>query len=183
MTQVPRTSWRLGFATMLMTMLSFTCSESSPSAAAQAAGDSTKVFAGAQIQEIYRLNLDRDNGLLETINAAVKQYGIQDGAILTTVGSTQECTYHYVESTSPTAKDIFVTQKGAAEILSVTGLIAAGEPHLHITLATPDGKAFGGHLENGCKILYVAEVTLAKFSGPQLVRQPNKNKIPMLVSR
>jgi predicted DNA-binding protein with PD1-like motif len=183
MTQVLGTSWQFRFAAMFTTLLGLTCSASSPIASPQTTGDSTKTFAGAQVQEIYRLNLDRDEGLLEGINGAVKQYGIQDGAVLTTVGSTQECTYHYVESTSATAKDVFVTQKGAAEILSVTGLIAAGEPHLHITLATPDGRAFGGHLENGCKILYVAEITLAKFSGPQLVRQPNKNKIPMLVSR
>jgi predicted DNA-binding protein with PD1-like motif len=177
------TSRTVGFSVVVLTMLGLTCSGSSLAANAQDSEKSTKVFAGAQIQEIYRVNLDRDDGLLEGINAAVKQYGIQDGAVLTTVGSTQECTYHYVESTAAAAKDVFVTQKGAAEILSVTGLIAAGEPHLHIALATPDGRAFGGHLENGCKVLYVAEVTLARFSGPQLARQPNRNKIPMLVAR
>jgi predicted DNA-binding protein with PD1-like motif len=99
------------------------------------------------------------------------------------VGSTQECTYHYVKTTATLAEDVFVTQKGAAEILGGGGLIANGEPHIHITLATPERGAFGGHLENGCKVLYVAEVTLAKFSGPQLVRRPNKNKIPMLEAR
>ena len=179
-----RTTLRtFGPSIIVVTVLGLTCSGSPRAAAAQAADNATKVFAGAQIQELYRLNLDRDEGLLEAIDAAVKQYGIQDGAVLTTVGTTQECTYHYVESTAAAAKDVFVTQKGAAEILNASGLIAAGEPHLHITLTTPDGRAFGGHLENGCKVLYVAEVTLAKFSGPQLIRRPNKDKIPMLVAR
>jgi predicted DNA-binding protein with PD1-like motif len=171
-----------GFAVVGLAVLCLTCSGSSHSAVL-AADNSTRVFAGGDVKEIYRINLDRDEGLLEAINAAIKQYDIQDGAVLTTVGSTQECTYHYVKTTAALAEDVFVTQKGAAEILSAGGLIASGEPHVHITLATPERGAFGGHLENGCKVLYVAEVTLAKFSGPQLARRPNKNKIPMLETR
>jgi predicted DNA-binding protein with PD1-like motif len=174
---------RRGLAALGLAVLCLASSGTSHTAAVLAADNSTNVFAGAQVREIYRINLDRDEGLLEAINAAIKQYDIRDGAVLTTVGSTQECTYHYVKSTATLAEDVFVTQKGAAEILSAGGLIANGEPHIHITLATPERGAFGGHLENGCKVLYVAEVTLAKFSGPQLVRRPNKNKIPMLEAR
>jgi predicted DNA-binding protein with PD1-like motif len=159
------------------------CSGTSRAPAPQAPGNSTKFFAGGQIQEIYRLNLDRDEGLLESIDAAIKQYDIQDGAVLTAAGSTRECTYHYVKSTAARAEDVYVTARGAAEILSATGIIAAGEPHIHITLSTAERDAFGGHLENGCKILYVAEVTLAKFSGPPLARRPNQDRIPMLVAK
>jgi predicted DNA-binding protein with PD1-like motif len=159
------------------------CSGRAQSAVVMASDNSTKVFTGAQIQEIYRVSVDRDGGLLEAIDAAIKQHGIQDGAVLTTIGSTQRCTYHYVKSTALLAENVFVTQEGAAEILNASGLIANGEPHIHITLSTPERGAFGGHLENGCKILYLAEVTLAKFSGPQLTRRPNKNRISMLEAR
>jgi len=65
------------------------------------------------------------------------------------------------------------------EILNINGLIAAGEPHLHVTLSADKG-AFGGHLEKGCQVLYRAEITIAKFSGPALARKPNKDGIPML---
>jgi hypothetical protein len=37
------------------------------------------VFGGAQVQEIYRIRLDRGDLLLESIDAAIKEYGIQDG--------------------------------------------------------------------------------------------------------
>ena len=65
----------------------------------------------------------------------------------------------------------------------MSGLIAAGEPHLHMTLSSPEGAAFGGHLEKGCKVLYRAEITLSKFGGSKLERKVNKENVPVLTRR
>jgi hypothetical protein len=62
----------------------------------------------------------------------------------------------------------------------VNGIIAAREPHLHMTLSSPEGAAFGGHLEKGCKVLYRAELTILKFGGGELARKLNKEGVPML---
>jgi predicted DNA-binding protein with PD1-like motif len=154
---------------------------STPTVRAQdAAGP--QVFGGAGIQEVYRLRLDRGDLLLESIEGAIRKYAIQDGAVLTAAGSLSECTYHRVKSLAEKAEDEFITVRAPMEILSVNGLIAAAEPHLHLTLSADSG-AFGGHLENGCRVLYRAEVTIAKFSGPPLARKPNKDGIPMLQAR
>jgi predicted DNA-binding protein with PD1-like motif len=138
-----------------------------------------QVFGGARIQEIYRVRLDRGDLLLETILDTIRRNNIQDGAVLTAAGSLSECTYHRVKSLAAKAEDEFITVKAPMEILNINGLIAAGEPHLHLTLSADQG-AFGGHLEKGCRVLYRAEITIAKFSGPALVRKPNKDGIPML---
>jgi len=90
-----------------------------------------------------------------------------------------ECTYRRVKSLAAKAEDEFITVKAPMEILNINVLIAAGEPHLHVTLSADKG-TFGGHLEKGCRVLYRAEITIAKFSGPALVRKPNKAGIPML---
>lgn len=140
------------------------------------AGD---VFGGAQIEEIYRIRLDRGDLLLESIMAAIKKYSIEDGALLTAVGSLQECTFHGVTTLEEKPRQKFTTRKGAMEILNINGMIAAGEPHFHMTLSTTKG-AFGGHLENGCKVLYRAELTIAKFAGSPLARKPNEAGVPML---
>jgi hypothetical protein len=73
--------------------------------------------------------------------------------------------------------------KGPFEILNAGGIIAAGEPHLHITLSSPDSGAFGGHLEKGCRILYLAEVTIWKYSGPPLSRTSNQNGVSLLQAK
>jgi uncharacterized protein len=143
-------------------------------------GTSAKIFGGAQVQEIYRIRLDRGDLLLETIEQAIRLHHIQDGAVLTAAGSLEECTYHRVKSLAAKPEDEFITVKAPMEILNVNGLIAAGEPHLHLTLSSAEKGAFGGHLEHGCRVLYRAEITLASFSGAALARKANRDGVPML---
>ena len=143
-------------------------------------GPSPRVFGTAHVTDVYRVLLDREALLLESINNIIKQKNIQDGQVLVTSGSVQECTYHYVTSTALKAVNSYKTVKGPFEILNAGGLIAAGEPHLHITLSSPEKGAFGGHLEPGCRILYLAEITIFKYAGPPLTRKNNPNGISLL---
>ena len=151
--------------------------------AADGKAPEARIFGGAQVQEVYRVLLDRDALLLESIVDAIRQKDIQDGEVLVTAGSVQECTYHYVATTEMKSKNVFKTVKGPFEILNAGGIIAAGEPHIHITLSTAGKGGFGGHLENGCRVLYLAEVTILKYSGPPLTRKPNQNGIALLESK
>lgn len=146
----------------------------------RAADAKARVFGGSQIQEVYRLVLDRDALLLESILDAIKEKDIQDGEVLVTAGSVEECTYHYVTSTATKVKDAYKTVKGPFEILNAGGIIAAGVPHIHITLSSLGKGAFGGHLEKGCRVLYLGEVTILKYSGPPLIRKANENGISLL---
>ena len=168
-------------AVVLCALLAATsCSPSTPPDTSKADGGATKLFGGAQVQEVFRLRLDRDDLIIESLLDAIKQHNIQDGAVLSVVGSVQECTYHGVKSLAQTAEQQFVTVKGPTEILSANGIIAAGEPHLHITLSNFEKGAFGGHLEKGCRVLYRAELTIAKFSGVPLARKLNREGTPLL---
>ena len=136
-------------------------------------------FGGAQIAEVYRIRLDRGDLLLESIQAAIQKNGIADGAVLSAVGSLQECTYHRVKSAGDKPEDEFITVKEPMEILNINGIIANGDPHLHLTLSGARG-AFGGHLEKGCRVLYRAELTVARFTGTQLARKANNAGVPIL---
>ncbi len=150
-----------------------------PAARAESGVAPEKVFGGAQVQEILRVRLDRGDLLLESIMDVIKKHDVHDGAVLTAAGSLQECTFHRVKSLAAKPEQEFMTVKEAMEIIGVNGIIAAGEPHLHMTLSNGKG-AFGGHLENGCKVLYRAELTIAKFSGVKLARTPNAEGVPVL---
>ena len=139
-----------------------------------------QVFGAAQVQEVYRVVLERDALLLESIMDVIRQKQIQDGHVMVTAGSVQECTYHYVASTAVKPKDVFKTVKGPFEILNAGGIIANGEPHIHMTLSAAGKGAFGGHLEKGCRILYLGEVTIVKYSGQALARKPNEQGVSLL---
>jgi len=160
-------------AAILATLLALT-----KTVAAQTA-PSPKIFEPAQVQAVYRVLLDRDSLLLESILDVIKQKKIEDGYVSISAGSVHTCTYHYVTSPAPKPVNAFKTVKGAFEILNAGGIIAAGEPHIHITLSSPEG-AFGGHLENGCRVLYLAEITILQFRGPALTRANNPNGVALL---
>jgi predicted DNA-binding protein with PD1-like motif len=142
-----------------------------------------KVFGGAQIQEVYRIRLDRGDLVLESLNSIIKEFNIQDGAVLTGVGSVQECNYHGVQSLAPSAQDHVTKAKGPMEILNMDGIIANGEPHVHITLSDIKKGAFGGHLDEGCRVLYRVEPTVAKFSGTPLARKLDQDGTPILQAK
>lgn len=142
-----------------------------------------RVFGPSKVEEVYRVLLDRDSLLLESIRSVIRDKNVRDGQVVVTAGSVQECTYHFVTSKDQKPKDEFTTVKDPAEILSGGGIIADGEPHIHITLSTPAKGAFGGHLEPGCKILYLGEVTITKYSGPALTRKANANGVTLLTGK
>jgi hypothetical protein len=150
--------------------------------AAVAAGQAPepRVFPPAQVQEVYRVLLDRDALLLESINSVIKQKDVRDGEVLVTSGSVQECTIHYVGSTDKLPRNVYKTVKGPYEILNAGGIIADGEPHMHIALSTGGRLLVGGHLEKGCKVLYLAEITILKYSGTALTRKDNANGVSLL---
>ena len=152
-------------------------------APAVAADPKVRVFGAAKVDEVYRVLLDRDALLLESITDVIKQKGIKDGQVLVTAGSVQECTYHFVKSTATLAENVTKTVKGPYEILNAGGMVADGDPHIHISLAAPGTSAFGGHLEKGCKILYLGEVTIIKYAGPPLTRKANANGISLLQAK
>ena len=140
-----------------------------------------QMFGPDHIANVYRVSLDRDALLLESINDVIRSKGIRDGEVIISAGSVQECTYHFVASTDLKAQNEYRTVKGPSEILSGGGIIADGEPHIHIALSNPEKGAYGGHLEKGCRVLYLAEFTVFRFSGgAPLTRKSNANGISLL---
>ena len=140
----------------------------------------SQIFGGAKVEEIFRMVLDRDALVLESIQQAIRDKNIQEGHVTVTAGSVQQCTFHYVASTATKPKDIFKTVTGPYEILNMGGIIANGEPHIHMTIARQGRAAIGGHLEKGCKILYLGEVTMVKYAASPLARKPNGNGVGIL---
>lgn len=60
--------------------------------------------------------------------------------------------------------------EGPLELVSVSGLIADHKPHIHCTMAIRGNKMFTGHLEPGCKVLYLSEVAIGRLTGRPLKR-------------
>ena len=119
--------------------------------------------------------------LLESIRAALKSQGITNGAVVSGIGTLKTCRMHYVEHTRFPPQDRIFTLNKPLELLSVSGLVADGEPHLHIVVSCGEDEVYGGHLEEGNEVLYLAEIAILVFNDHQMERKPDtERKIKLL---
>ncbi len=118
----------------------------------------TESFAASRF---VALRLDPGEDVLLALRAAVQEQGIANAAILSGVGSLSRYHFHVVETINDPPGNTFVAGEGPFDILTVTGLVVNGEVHAHITFSNTE-VAMGGHLEEGCRVLTFAVVTMAE---------------------
>jgi predicted DNA-binding protein with PD1-like motif len=113
-----------------------------------------------QFDRVVVLRFKFDTDLLAGLEKMVKQEKISNAIILSGMGSVRGYHVHQVSNRSFPSKNLFVRNPTEpADIVGLSGFIANGIIHAHVTLATPD-KAFGGHLEPGTNIFTFAVVTI-----------------------
>jgi uncharacterized protein len=107
------------------------------------------------------LRLDPGEDVLLSLRAAVAEQEIRNAAILSGVGSLDRYHFHVVQTTNMPPGNTFVQGEGPFDILAVTGLVADGQVHAHITFSNTE-LAMGGHLEEGCRVLTFAVIVMAE---------------------
>jgi predicted DNA-binding protein with PD1-like motif len=129
-----------------------------------------------QFDRVLVLRFKFDTDLLAGLQKMVKQEKISNAIILSGMGSVRGYQVHQVSNRILPSKNMFVKNPtGPADILGMSGFIANGIIHPHITLATPD-KAFGGHLEPGTNVFTFAVVTIGVLKdGADLSRLDDKS--------
>ncbi|KPK55081.1 MAG: hypothetical protein AMJ63_00455 [Myxococcales bacterium SG8_38_1] len=128
------------------------------------------VAGGARAGEVVIVRLAYGELLLESIQEICRQRRIRDGVILTGFGSlTDIAVSGAVGASFPPRKFYQRTRPRGVEILAMAGVIANYHVHCHLVLSDRN-RAFGGHLEKGCRILSLAEIALMRVSGIKLAR-------------
>ena len=122
------------------------------------------------------MGFDYGDDFHECIERAAREKDIQSGAILSGIGTFYRARIHYITHTDFPAGNKFVELEGPIELCSVSGIIADHKPHMHCTMALRGDELFSGHLEPGCKILYLGEVVIARFSGKALTREKHPER-------
>jgi predicted DNA-binding protein with PD1-like motif len=88
---------------------------------------------------------------------------------------------HFIEHTDFPPKDKFFTLKAPLELVSVSGIVADGEPHLHIVVSCGETEVWAGHLEPESEVAYLAEIAILKFNDLAMVRRTDeKRRIKLL---
>lgn len=127
------------------------------------------------------IRLDPGDMALESIRRVCDQHEIETGVVTSGIGTFRNLHVHYFEGHHPSVNDgnVYLELDGTWEINAVQGLIADGEPHLHVTAFNGE-KTIVGHLEEGNEVNALGEVVIQKIDDLNLVRRPNEYDTPML---
>lgn len=120
--------------------------------------------------EVVCVSLETDEQLLESIRAAIAAHDIQNGVIVSGIATLKRCQMHYVEHTDFPPEDTFFTVEKPLEVGAVSGIIADGEPHVHIVFGCRDTQTWVGHLEDDSAVAYLCELCILKFNGLRMAR-------------
>ena len=128
-------------------------------------------FSTEKTGRIFVLRLDPGDYLLESIEGLVQKESVKDAVVVSAIGTLDEYRVHWVTTTGFPAENHFEHWKDKPlELASVGGVIANGKPHLHIVVSDSE-KAYSGHLERGCRVLYVAELVIIELKSLNLARE------------
>ena len=141
---------------------------------------------GGQLGETVIVRLQKDELLLEGMADICRREGIRNGVILTGFGSLYEsCWSGAVTAAYPPREFFRETSSEALEILAISGVIADYHVHAHMVLSNRE-RAFGGHVEPGCRVFSLVELAIAKLDHLKLQRQldaETKQKLLQVVDR
>ena len=134
----------------------------------------TMQYAG--LIEVVTISIEPGEMLLETIREALKKHSIKNGVVVSGIGTLKSCHLHYVTHCDFPPSNRFFTIEKPLELSSISGIIADGEPHLHVVVSYADEETYSGHLEDSSRVLYLAEVTILVFNDLQMARHLDKQR-------
>jgi uncharacterized protein len=131
---------------------------------------SKMIARGARPGQVVVVRLAYGDTLLESLQAICAQEKIRNGVVLTGFGSlTDIAVSGVVDAAFPPRRFYRLTRPRGVEILAMSGVVANYHVHCHMVLCDRR-RAFGGHLEPGCRVLSLTEIAIMRLSGIKLAR-------------
>ena len=126
-----------------------------------------KTITEAELGRVIILSFELGELLLEGTREKLKELDVKNAVLVSGIGTFSKARFHRITN----GKTEYPTVEGPMELSSVSGIVANGQPHFHMTFADLE-KTYAGHLEDGCVVWYLAELVLIELIGVNLVRKP-----------
>ena len=136
--------------------------------------------AEGRLGRVVVLRLKPGMDLLDGLQAACERYQIHNGVILSAIGSLSCVRYCDVEAL-PEKKCGYgygrvLELNDTIELTGASGVVCSDAEgninlHVHICLSDKNGRAYGGHLVQGTKVLMTADIVLGEVEGVSMLRE------------
>ena len=113
-----------------------------------------------QFDRIVVIRLKNRANVLEGMKKVIAEQHIQNGVILSAIGSLRGYEVHSISNRDlPTQDTIVKNPTQPVDLVSMNGYVINGRIHAHMTLATPD-RVIAGHVEEGNEVYTYAIITI-----------------------
>ena len=129
-----------------------------------------RTHVGSQYGRHVIMHMQKGEGILECVEQECGRLSIKNAIVTSGIGSLRKVCYHRIATVADDPTNEYITIEGPIEMSALQGVIVDGEPHLHITCCDRE-HAFGGHLENGCEVQYLAEISVMELLDANLTRR------------
>ena len=131
--------------------------------------------------KVVAIRLGPGCDLMKSLEEIVKREKIQSGLVFSGAGSLRQVTLRNVRlfpDKFPVIDRyrIYTPKKEPLELLSLSGNISKKDDevhvHCHITVSSglDDGRAYGGHLIEGCEVFSYGEIIIGEITGLEMKR-------------
>ena len=149
-------------------------------------------MAQGKLGRVIALRLKPGTDVLLGLQEACERNGINNGVILSAIGSltgVQYCNPVELPTKAGYGYGEILHLTGPIELTNASGIIChddEGNPnlHVHISLSDRHGNAHGGHLVEGTKVLLTVDVILAEIEGLVMGRKFDEElEVPLFAPR
>ena len=147
-------------------------------------------MAEGKLGRVVVLRLKPGTDVLLGLQAACEKAGISNGVIVSAIGSLAHVRFcDPIEIAEKRARYGYgdpLQLDGPIELLSASGIIChddsgATNLHVHVDLADQDGRAYGGHLVEGTKVLLTLDAVIGEIEGVDMCRKMDPElEVPLL---
>jgi predicted DNA-binding protein with PD1-like motif len=137
-------------------------------------------FSSNKYGRCFFISLNKGEYVLESFREIIKANNIRNAVLVSAIGTLDHCVTHAVTTTNYPAVDVFARlEDKPLELSSIQGIVADGVPHFHAIVSDLD-KTYSGHLEDGCRVLYLFEAVILEVEGIELTRRLDQHGISKL---
>ena len=141
-------------------------------------------FKGGKVEDIIFVRLDYGDDIHKCVEEVAKKEDIQTGVIVSAIGTVDKSRMHSINTTDFPPEDEIMEFAGPVEVAGIHGIIADHKPHMHFTFYNyRTNKTTAGHLEPGCRTLYLAELVILKIKEVPLTRVLHPEKKVMQLKK
>ena len=144
------------------------------------------------LSRVLAIRLKPGTDVLLGLEEACKANGINNGVILSAIGSLRDP--HFCDVVELPTKAGYgygetLHLTGPIELTNASGIICHDDEgntnlHVHMTLTDRHGNAHGGHLVEGTKVLLTTDVVIAEINGIVMGRKfDNELEVPLFAPR